>query len=104
MQEDNTSIRKYIRHITGIPIEVSLDYAPVNLVESEDDTITNVSLGGLSFIATERLDINEHIKVRFPVLREDTELGGKVVWCKVFCKLRQRARVGANPFVTSTDL
>jgi len=82
MQEDNTSIRKYIRHITGIPIEVSLDYAPVNLVESEDDTITNVSLGGLSFIATERLDINEHIKVRFPVLREDAELGGKVVWCK----------------------
>ena len=82
MQEDNTSIRKHIRHITGIPIEVSQGTVPVSLVESEDDTITNVSLGGLSFIATDRLDISEHIKVRVPVLREDTELGGKVVWCE----------------------
>ena len=82
MQEDNTSMRKHIRHITGVPIEVSLDYAPVNLIDSEDDTITNVSLGGLSFIATDRIDISEHIEVRFPVLREDTVLDGKVVWCE----------------------
>lgn len=82
MQEDKKSIRKYIRHITGVPIEVSLDYAPVNLIDSEDDTITNVSLGGLSFIATDRLDTSEHIKVRFPVLREDAVLDGKVVWCE----------------------
>ena len=82
MREDSTSIRKYARHITGIPIEVSQDHTPVKLIDSEDETITNVSLGGLSFIATERLDIDEEIMVRFPVLRQDTELGGKVVWCE----------------------
>jgi len=82
MQEDNTAIRKYIRHITGVPIEVSLDYTPVNIVDSEDDTITNVSLGGLSFIANDRLDIDNHIEVRFPILSKDSVLGGKVVWCE----------------------
>ena len=82
MQEDNTAIRKHIRHITGIPIKVSLDYATDNLVDSEDDTITNVSLGGLSFIATDRLDISENIKVRFPILSEGSVLDGKVVWCE----------------------
>ena len=82
MQEDNTAIRKHIRHLTGIPIEVSLDYAQADPVDSEDDTITNVSLGGLSFIANDRLDISDHINVRFPVLRDNTVLGGKVVWCE----------------------
>lgn len=82
MQEDNTAIRKHIRHITGVPISVSLDYSPVNLVESEDDTITNISLGGLSFIANDRLDISNHIEVSFPILNKDTVLGGKVVWCE----------------------
>ena len=82
MQEDKKPIRKHIRHITGVPIEVSLEYAPVNLIDSEDDTITNVSLGGLSFIATDRLDISEQIKVRFPAGKENTVLDGKIVWCE----------------------
>ena len=82
MQEDNTVIRKHIRHLTGIPILVSPDYASADLDDSEDDTITNVSLGGLSFIANDRLDISDHINVRFPVIRNDAVLGGKVVWCE----------------------
>ncbi len=79
MQEDNTAIRRHIRHVTGIPIEVSLDYNPD--YQSEDDSITNVSLGGLRFVASDRLDINESIDVRFPLLNQETSLEGKVVWC-----------------------
>jgi hypothetical protein len=79
MQEDNTAIRRHIRHVTGIPIEVNLDYH--KSYKAEDDTITNVSLGGLCFIADDRLDINEPIQVRFPVLNRETSLDGKVVWC-----------------------
>lgn len=79
MQEDNTAIRRHVRHVTGIPIEVSLDYH--QHFQAADDTITNVSLGGLCFVASDRLDINEAIQVRFPLLDEETLIDGKVVWC-----------------------
>lgn len=82
MQEDNTEIRKHIRHITGVPIEVSPEQVPVDVDDCEDATITNVSLGGLSFIANNRLDIANSIAVRFPVLSEDRVLGARVVWCE----------------------
>lgn len=82
MQEDNTSIRRHIRHVTGIPIQVKLDYASTDFNNSSEDTITNVSLGGLAFIADDRLDINESIQVRFPILGNQTALCGKVIWCE----------------------
>jgi len=43
VQEDNTAIRRHIRHVTGIPIEVTLDFN--HSYQVEDDNITNVSLG-----------------------------------------------------------
>lgn len=82
VQEDNTFIRKHIRQITGLPIEVKLDYASDDTEDTDYDEITNVSLGGLAFIASDRLDLSEHIKVRFPILNEDAELEGKVIWCE----------------------
>ncbi len=82
MQEDNTEIRKHGRHITGVPIEVSSAQVPVDVDDCEDATITNISLGGLSFTANARLDIANPIEVHFPVLREDRVLGARVVWCE----------------------
>ncbi len=84
MQEDNTAIRRHVRHVTGIPIEVSLDYH--QNYQAAEDTITNVSLGGLCFVADDRLDINESIQVRFPVLDQETLIDGKVVWCNKTAK------------------
>ena len=78
MQEDNTAIRRHIRQVTGIPIEVTLDYQQGQV---EEDEITNVSLGGLCFIANDKLDIDESIHVRFPILKQETRLSGRVVWC-----------------------
>ena len=63
MQEDNTAIRRYVRHVTGMPIEVNLEYH--ENYHSEDDTITNVSLGGLCFVASDRLEVNESIQVNY---------------------------------------
>ncbi|MDH5356128.1 MAG: PilZ domain-containing protein [Gammaproteobacteria bacterium] len=80
--EDNTTIRKHIRQITGIPIQVKVDFSSPNFDDVNEDTITNVSLGGLSFIADDRLDIEESIKVRFPILDKETVLTGKVIWCE----------------------
>jgi len=79
VQEDNTAIRRHIRHVTGIPIEVTLDFN--HSYQVEDDSITNVSLGGLCFIASDRLALNESIQVRFPALNQEHSLDGKVVWC-----------------------
>lgn len=89
--EDNTTIRKHVRHVTGIPIQVKLDYATTDFEDGNEDTITNVSLGGLSFIADDRLEIAETIQVRFPVLYLDTTLSGKVIWCQ---KTRKGYEVG----------
>ncbi len=80
--EDNTSIRKHIRHVTGIPIQVKLDFPSMDFDDVNEDTITNVSLGGLSFIADDRLDIEESIQVRFPILDKQATLTGKVIWCE----------------------
>lgn len=79
MQEDNTAIRRHVRQVTGIPVEVTLDYR--NHLRVEEDTITNISLGGLCFVADDRLEIDAAIKVRMPVLDQDSQLDGKVVWC-----------------------
>ena len=79
MQEDNTAIRRYIRQVTGMPIEVSLDYRPD--YQADDDTITNISLGGLCFIASDRLEVDESIQVRVPLINPDSSLNGRVVWC-----------------------
>ena len=80
--EDNTTIRKHIRQITGIPVQVKVDFSSDKFDDVNEDTITNVSLGGLSFIADDRLDIEESIKVRFPILDKETILTGKVIWCE----------------------
>ncbi len=79
VQEDNTAIRRHVRHVTGIPVEVSLEYHQP--YQASEDTITNVSIGGLCFIAEDRLDIDEAIQVRFPLLDNQTSIDGKVVWC-----------------------
>ena len=78
LQEDNTAIRRHIRLVTGIPVEVSLDY---HRYQAQGDEISNVSLGGLCFIANDRLDINESIQVRFPLLDQEKLIDGKVVLC-----------------------
>ena len=79
LQEDNTAIRRHVRHVTGIPVEVNLEYH--QNYQASEDTITNVSIGGLCFIANDRLDIHESIQVRFPLLDENTSIDGNVVWC-----------------------
>lgn len=84
MQEDNTAIRRHVRHVTGIPIEITIDFD--RSYRAEDESVTNVSLGGLSFIASDRLDVGESIQVKIPVLNEEHSLDGLVVWCNKTAK------------------
>lgn len=77
MDEDNTVIRKHVRHVTGVPVEVRVEYS-----NNLSDGITNISHGGLSFIASDKLEAGEVIKVGCPLLKQESSLSGKVAWCK----------------------
>ena len=78
---DNTTIRKFIRHPVDMPIRVTTDW-----VEDDDDdtdqTITNVGLGGLAFLSSRPYDLMERVRVTIPVLEQDSQLTGNVVWCE----------------------
>ena len=76
------TIRKYIRHPADVPIQVTLDWAEEDDDETVDQTITNVSLGGLAFISAKPLDVLERVRVCIPVLDQDNFLVGNVVWCE----------------------
>lgn len=79
---DNTTIRKFIRHPAGVPIEVTLDWAEDENDDTVDQTITNVSLGGLAFVSHKPLELLERVRICIPVLNEENYLVGNVVWCE----------------------
>lgn len=50
--------------------------------DSEDKTLTNVSLGGLSFISKQPLRVGQNAGVCIPILQQENYLVGTVVWCE----------------------
>ncbi len=50
--------------------------------ETVDQTITNVSLGGLAFSSLKPIEILQRVRICIPVLRRDNFLVGNVVWCE----------------------
>ena len=79
---DKTTIRKFIRHPTDVPIQVSLDWVEDDNDDTVDQTITNVSLGGLAFVSSKPLEVLQRVRVSIPVLQQDNHLVGNVVWCE----------------------
>lgn len=68
--------------------------------ETVDQTITNVSLGGLAFMSQTPLEVLQRVKICIPLLRQDTHLVGNVVWCE---KSRKGYEVGIE-FEKSRDV
>jgi len=79
---DNTTIRKFIRHPVEMPIQVTTSWEEDESDESLDQTITDVSLGGLAFVSPKPLEVLERVQVCIPVLDNDNRLVGNVVWCE----------------------
>ncbi|MFT5503897.1 MAG: hypothetical protein ACI845_001232 [Gammaproteobacteria bacterium] len=75
------SIRKFIRHPADIPIQVVVDWVDDGEDDSADQTLTNVSLGGLSFLSEKPIGILKRVKVSVPVLNHENFIIGTVVWC-----------------------
>ena len=65
-----------------MPIQVNLDWVDDEGDETVDQTITNVSLGGLAFSSLKPIEILQRVRICIPVLREDNFLVGNVVWCE----------------------
>ena len=65
-----------------MPIQVTLDWVEEDNDETVDQTITNVSLGGLAFISSKPLEVLERVRVSIPVLNQENFLIGNVVWCE----------------------
>jgi len=79
---DNTTLRKFIRHPADVPIQVTLEWVEDENDDNDDQTITNVSLGGLAFISQKPLEVLERVRISIPILKEENYLVGIVVWCE----------------------
>ena len=79
VQEDNTAVRRHVRHVTGIPIEVTLGQCHTHFADG--DRVGNISAGGMCFVADDRFEPGEPIQVRIPILDRETQLDARVVWC-----------------------
>jgi len=76
--QNNTTIRKFIRHPSDVPIQVTLD----RVDDDSDETLTNISLGGLSFVSRQAVEVSQRVRVCIPIIKEDNFIEGKVVWCE----------------------
>ena len=65
-----------------MPIQVTSDLVDDEDDETVDQTITNVSLGGLAFSSLKPLEILQRVRICIPVLKQDNFLVGNVVWCE----------------------
>ncbi len=79
MSLKNQLARQHAREATSLPVEVTLDNRQTDQIDK--DQITNVSLGGLCFVANQDVAIGTRVKVKFPILNQICGLAGKVVWC-----------------------
>lgn len=64
-----------------MPIKVTLDLVEESRGET-DETLTNVSLGGLSLFSRQPLEVGRRISVCIPVLQQENYLAGSVAWCE----------------------
>ena len=71
-------MREYIRHPSSIPLEIKV----ADLPGPQNEYLSNVSLGGLSFCSKHKLATGMQIIIRIPLLKDGGQLSGQVVWCK----------------------
>lgn len=70
-------IRSYYRHPTDMPIELLLDAQQV-----ADETLCNVSSGGLCFRYTSKVEVGNVIRVRIAITAPPFEARCRVTWCQ----------------------
>ncbi len=59
--------------------------------DETEETLTNISLGGLSFVSPHALDVLQKVRICIPLIKQDNFLEGRAVWCE---KARSGYEVG----------
>lgn len=80
--QNKSTLRKFIRHPSDVPIQVTLVEVPNEKKTKSSDKLNNVGLGGLAYLSQQALPKGQHVKVFFPLLDKVHSLSGKVVWIK----------------------
>lgn len=75
-------IRKFIRHPSSIPIQVSTEASSSQNPVQARHELSNISLGGLAFIADHAIAVGQYTQVSIPVLGKNSVFRGQVVWCQ----------------------
>lgn len=68
--------RNFIRHPSGIPI----DAQPIDQEDTHQNSMLNISEGGLAFESPEQLPIGAMISIKIPQIDLSFHVTGKVVW------------------------
>jgi hypothetical protein len=76
-QDRETTMRRYIRHPSSLPIEFAVDQVP-----ARRERLKNVGGGGLCFHARVSVSPGSRIHLVIPVRRAPFELDGIVTWCR----------------------
>ena len=71
-------MRRYIRHSTDLPVDISLSH----VVPRGREYLRNISRGGLRFRSTIALEPGRGIRVGIPVSQPVFETQGVVAWCQ----------------------
>ena len=90
MSDDLKDDRKFLRHPSDIPIEVTEVNMPF---EGERETLQDVSLAGLSFVCKVCPEEGSVIRFRIPVVDPVFEVEGRVAWSS---KSEEGYRVGVE--------
>ena len=80
--QNNPQIRKFIRHPSDVPLQVSTERVADRSEEVPCKNLNNVSLGGLAFNSSDNLAPGECVSVCFPLLDQKRCLTGRVVWSR----------------------
>jgi len=82
-------MRRYIRHPSDIPIDIEFQ----DSLKCQTDTLSNISLGGLSFHSNSCIDEGTPLLIKIPFGTPAFEAHCRVVWCK---KLGQFFELGVE--------
>lgn len=80
LSDEDSLMRKYIRHPSDIPIEFSVEELPVNAAPCP--RLKDVSLGGLCFSADCPLKSGTPIHIEIPVENKGFGADGVIAWCR----------------------
>ena len=80
--QNNSTLRKFIRHPADVPIEVTSVAVSTIKDNKSYNKLNNVSLGGLAYFSQQPLTIGQYVKVFFPLLDKMHGFSGRVVWIK----------------------